>query len=939
MTTDGNLRQLESTLTLEKLLQVSIRRNYSPAVFYKLYKDFGHKQEYTRGEKLDPTPLYRGCDKHYLQREYIYEILVGSDLQNTHEELINYFVNISKGLPINDQVCLLLFINQFPEKFRWNLYSRSKLVLNALSQYGYHLMKNFNPNDAENVKLINCFVKLITYLVVNYEERNLEKEFDKFISVLLEWLRSNSLNSLQTLREGIETYNQSALNLAFPLKANGETLKPSKSGNSLVRINERETTRLLKLKKIIWLSQAITVEFTRLDENFVNNFKQLLSLSGMPTLDVIPTLITELFSGVFDGFQLSSAKTRHIWRTYIVFKIPFFLKNVLKIGQGVLEKQLSLLFSDHSGFVLKFNDMLLQLEESLTQLGLLKRNILRLNRTSRIESETTMSATDLNHSFTQKFMECNPEFVSMKEAGIKEFILEISSSIQIVHKFCELVLESMNTFIMTGDTLRLRRLLLSCAIDLDVLDALVLFDSPFHIITPLLKFLDNNVLQIPDSSNMSTAQKYLNETNQPEFMMDVDGVNDDSSNTQDNFSDICATLNFVQFSYKRYNIIMNDDKLVQSIPNILSLLRNSKIIYDTKSQSGSTLKEVSVSDDIIDKWISSMFDPTNSEGISDDLIKMTNIYQYSQLVPRIVHEAILCTHNGWLTEDALASGLEYLQQNFLIGWLPYVIDDICDTTSDKDGKDTILLGTVLRQLLNVESTNSEEIHITIKLVKTIVNDKVWGRFEALRDLFTQPEVPLTNNEYFLNLTRYVETYDDLDTVQCVFDLPVVWNRLLKTSLATDVLFKELCSLTARRASNTEIDYDLIAILLTTFSKWIVGEKISTTWPAVLSKLNDPSISPSDVFTPILQKRSREVIVRSYNNSSNSNSAVKANTTESGFFGFIQDPNINAMEVDIKEENENHIIDPYGENLVVLAYENKGNKITDVFLRKIMQQLK
>lgn len=89
--------------TFENLLKISLERQYQPSTFAKLYNDFQKKYSNSNNENIDISSLYIDIEKNYLQRDYVYEILVGSDINNTFKEFIFYFSFISNNISLKDQ--------------------------------------------------------------------------------------------------------------------------------------------------------------------------------------------------------------------------------------------------------------------------------------------------------------------------------------------------------------------------------------------------------------------------------------------------------------------------------------------------------------------------------------------------------------------------------------------------------------------------------------------------------------------------------------------------------------------------------------------------------------------------------------------------------------------------------------------------------------------
>lgn len=940
--------------TFDNLLKISLQRQYPPTTFSKLFREFKKKQNNTSNEKVDTTPLYKNNESSYLQRNYIYEVLVGSDFENSFEEFINYFSIISQKTEFRDQLTVLLFINQATEKFPWRSYSQSIPVLKSFSNYSKYLIAKFNETEEFN-RLTVLFVKILINIFKVSGEFKLNDDFVQSITEFAEWLDFKSLHeAYKLLHYYLSEYTKTSVKLGFsstdPTNLQGPDTSDvqSYSKRKMVKLNEKDNLKMLKIRKIIWLSQKFTIEFVKLDEQFIIEFKDLISLSNVSTMESISTLSIELLSGILQCFELSNSRNRTIWREYLVCKVPWFLKHTLKINQNKFEKVLETIVNNEIVFFSEYTNISFELEKNLIELELLRPGMLKSGSTSEslnsIEKDQPYSIDELNQNYTHKFIECNPEFTSIEEIGIVDFMNKVNKSIKLKHKFGDLFMESLNSFMLTGDTLRLRRLLISASLNFDLLDNLLLYSSPYKLLLPLLKFLENQVRQTPENGGMNTAEKYLNQSNQPDLLMDLDISGDDSSNAQDYFSDLSTVLVFSQFIITRYNLFLGEADL-SSIPNTLSLLKNTGLIGDKNATDGNLIQEIKLDDDIVNKWISSMFDPSNVDGISDSLIKLSSPIDYSQLIPRIVHEAIVCNNMGWLDDDTLMGGLEYLHQKFLIGWMSYVIEDLCNLKWRNNGRDEKLdsiLEKVLMQLLAVNETENIDIQVIVKLVKETVKDKIFSNFSSPKLNLITPATKLTLNESCMNVLKFVAFNEKEKKEHFEFELAQVWSILLSQNLTIDCLYEELKSLVQDSQVPPDLSYELITVLLIAFAKWVVGESIEIKWPTSLAQINDTFHSSNSLQTLglIFNRKPAKTVVKAYKRKTDAKSEEDANKMESGFFGFIQEPKSDESDSNMTElgDDSEKGIDIYGENLLLIAYENRGDHIAESFLRKVLDHL-
>ena len=478
MTSDPSitLPNTSGITSFDNLLRISVSKNLPPSVFCKLYKDFKNIYQQQSNEKFNSSLLFKDLDKSSTQREYVYEILVRSDLSNTCDEFTNYFSFIYSQLSTHDQNVLLLLIKQLSDKFPWKTYAENVNVLNALSNYCKYLTSNFDKSNNDSISLISSFVKLLTQIFIHAKKIRLDNDFIVSITEFSEWLDINKfLDNSESLQSHLSDYNIASIKLGFNNSNSFSSINRIQSSTNLkgkVK-KERENSKVLRLKKSIWLSQKFTVEFIKLDDNFITLFMELVNLSDIPISNCMVNFATELLNGIFESYQSSDNKSKIIWTNYLTYKIPIFFKHVLKINKQKLEKTIVSLLTDEYNYFLKHTDILLTFEKHLVELDLLNIGALNsiLPHSINNENKTNkLTIDELNQSFTYKILECNPEFTSIEEIGIIDLLNDVSKSIILKQKFSDLVNETIDSFFITGETLKLRRLLISCSINFEILD-------------------------------------------------------------------------------------------------------------------------------------------------------------------------------------------------------------------------------------------------------------------------------------------------------------------------------------------------------------------------------------------------------------------------------------------------------------------------------------
>lgn len=879
--------------SLEQLVQISIAKRYHPITFGKLFAQYKQRATTESDDvKIDLIPLFQGCSKSLLQLKYIFEVLVKDDLNNTYEELSELFRTYMTQLDQDDQVAIILYFNQIAQEFPWTSVSSSELFVSAFEEY----LSNFTTTDHDNMVL--PLTKFVVNLLggglnvgttVKYQSCLKEKHLDAAYGYLTNYIARSNLMSV---------------------KKDFQSLTGSTFGVQ----SSADTSRLLKLKKILWLSQQFTVNFAPVSDKLIRAFKGLLNLSRVATSDTNTSIAYELTVSLFQCLQLSTFRTRHIWVHAISYKLAHILQK-LKISQAKLASTLRNAF-DAIGLDDENKPVIEKLVNNLVTMGLVKPS-----QFTKIQVEEPTVTVDIRDKYQSIFHENSPEFISMEESGMSEFIKSIDSSLAAKEQFAKLFNESVKSFIENRETLLLRRLLLSLTINKDILDYVLLQESPYRLIKPLVRFLDKHIEEKPDSPTASD-------------MMDIDS--DDASNAQAFFTDYGTVLIFLQYAVFRYNMNLwkfNEQEHTQQLLNGASILTCPEYMVQVQDPDSDI-------NSVIGSWITSLFDNTNTDGISDELVQKSSLRDYHFVMPCIVTESLTAFNLSLIDEESLVGGLEYLYGPFLIHTLVAVFRRLLNDSwplDDKQQSSTLIAVFEKLSVLN-ESDLSDETCLLHLMVLEVMNEELYDYFE---------NVPAAQS-YLSKLQKPEPIAGDLqklvslifDGTPTKFDLVSVFTRADSSQCGIDWFYDQLVSLLAQKSGTfvEVLDYELIATLIIYYSStktrsslkpWI-DQLTAFTSGNQVTTADRPGVEELVVVDKAQEKRKL------------TEKEAEESGLESNFLGFIQEP---------KEEDEpateqpqaqhsgqsGESVDLYVSNLLVIG--NYGDeKVARGLMNRILSNL-
>ncbi|VUG17438.1 DEBR0S2_07184g1_1 [Brettanomyces bruxellensis] len=796
---------------LDRLVLISLRKKFHPLTFGKLYREYKFKTlSGTNDAKIDLLPLFQDCSSSALQLKYIFEVLVTNDLDNTFEDLVNFFSTYLAKLKQEDQTAILVYFNQISDEFPWKSLGCHEEFLKALGSFleSFPKFQRSLDNDAK-------FILMLTKFVANIlsSGSKIFPQFTQDILNYLEYLKKNGFDSsYEYLNASFSDYNLSAVKKGY------NTLTVSQNG----RQGSLESAKLLKIRKILWLSQQFIVKYSPVNEKLIRVFKRVLNLSSVTTAATNTSIAYEFTTSMFDCLLLSTKRTRDVWINAITNKLPLVMK-LLKISQAKLATTLQNI-SDASN-VDQNRQVFIKFLKNLITLDLVKPEHLQrivTNAPSTLAMKN-IKTEEVVATYNNIFHKSNPEFSSIEESGALNFMKTVSQSILYMQTVSKLILDSIRTFITEKDNLRLRRILISLASEKSVLDYVLLERSPYDFIQKLLSYLDQLVDTRPGTETKS--DQFMRENN--EDFMDLDLGSDDASNAQEFFTDLGTVLIFVQYAVYRYNMNLwkfeKNDITLQLLNNASTI--NSNDYLEKLQDPSSELNK------IMNKWISSLFNSDNTDGISDDLIKMCSLRDYHFIMPRILEEAIMAYSSCLIDEDSLIGGLEYFYQPFLINNLTTIFRYLVNASWEKEGQNSIITLTKILEKLSKPGEMNDEARILHSMVMENVNDVV---FTALENLSGLPQVenylkqlkkPDPDSTDLSGLITYI-----LEGKPAKFELPEVYMIADSIGERLDMFYDELTfilSTSTKDGGNSHVnnrlaealDYELIASLMVYYSSF------------------------------------------------------------------------------------------------------------------------
>lgn len=677
-------------LSLSSLLRECLELNYHPITFYKLFKEYRHRLN--TDEEFDITEFYRSIiplndSNSILKLKYLNEIVIKNSDESidNFNELNSLFRKNLINFRIQDQIIILIyFINL--ETFPSNT-----LILNSFINYINLIISKKVRSKKLNLLLIK-FLKLKFIKLLNVNDIQINKNLNNYLNFIQRVLDDQNLfkllsNIIQSIKfkNNFNELSSSSSNVTNELiSTNGVNYKKSNNNLNIIEKN----AKLLRLKKILWLSFQMTVKFNNFNkiETFIKSFKSLINLSSMSITMANNTICYELILTTFECLSLNYDKSNYkIWLNFLYNKLPSLIP-FLKINQISLINILKNFFKDYKK---KINENI--------KIKFLKKlilnNLIKLNNYNDIIKDFNYEHKEIlqidKYEFNLKFNETNPEFNSIEEIDIPNYINKLNLNLNFDNQitFKKLVNMNLLKFIKENEISKLKRLLISLLINDSIYYFIMLENNPYEILKLLIEYLDkinsnkkNFNFKVKEGGEEYGNDNNLlfNDNNDDMLIDDDDDLNGNSNknneiNLQDYYSDFSFILIFIKLTIYRFKI---DLIKLNNILNLKDYFNLNYLIGNIQFNSNS-FKDFKMIQDLssvinnnMNNWIISLFDSTGNDsdgGISDELIKSSNIKEILIIMPIIIEESIKSYKLNFIDFESLKNGLEYFNQSFLIG--------------------------------------------------------------------------------------------------------------------------------------------------------------------------------------------------------------------------------------------------------------------------------
>ncbi|KAG7857067.1 hypothetical protein KL919_003704 [Ogataea angusta] len=670
-------------LTLEQLVNVSLKKNYTPSAFGKLFREFKHRVAANSDEEVDLQCLLTNCAQSPQKLRYVHEILVENDFTGAVDGLTALFGKYMARIGENDELAILIWLSQISAKVPWKQAVDSPEFVAQLTAF---VRGSMQPQTSPKKALM--IAKLLVQVLKSCPGP--DNSCTSLVQQYLEYLEKHHDTAYRFLSSFFQSYNLSTMQKDYTMPAQEQTGRVS-----------RNIIKVSRLKKIVWLSHQVTVAFSPVSEAFLQSFKGLLNLSSVATSTTNVSIAFELTVSLFDGLVLSTYKTQHIWEHFIVSKLPEVFK-LLTISQQNLRDTLTNAF------------------ETIKNHDELKQKLMAVLAECELVADVgaVPSAQNDLARFQTVFEDANPEFVSLEESGACELVNSVST-LAGERQLAQLVTDTIARFVQEDDHARLKRLLVALTSVPRVLDGVVLHRNPYSFVQPLVKYLDASIDRGFDQD-----------------AMDVDG---DSSNLQDTHANLGALLLFVAYCGFRYSLNLKREHAGSEAVRIMAdwdpLLDTAlmKQLQDPQSSINTVMSD----------WVASLFDTNNTDGVSDELLKKSaSVREYYVAIPCVVGQAVRACQLGMIGFDDLVSGLEYCHQPFLLPTFLNVVRHLTALTWTEPSLEGSVCGQVLDKLVGAELAG--ELRVLHGMVVEIANDDLYNC--GIRSSAVRPPAPATRLE-------------------------------------------------------------------------------------------------------------------------------------------------------------------------------------------------
>ncbi|CEP23958.1 unnamed protein product [Cyberlindnera jadinii] len=748
-----------STISLNGLVTFCVNKHASPVVFHSLLKQLVHKQEVKveevvalleSKEEIDPTVVM-----------FIAGACLGEQVGNF--KLATVLSNLESALGANQEIILTALITQLRHtpKIPFNSQELSDSV-NALVDYLRYLLNHKSSNDllmgaaGRFIVLFGSSVPHdLTLAPLSEEQSNTLKSFvmtiqdkipevtDDLTEFTEKFMRKNSVNIRQSV--SLTSPHSSTSHISF-MKTN-------------------------KLPKVLWLNYALEHWKTHLPTF-------LVSFDHFVRVKTNQNVLNELLTTAFEGYAIEQQDKKGSqyfaknWELFLLKRVPVLIRELkLKSTESSLVSALSVILAKASqaiklqangnasgedmfaSFPSTVTDVRHEFVKSCIALQLLPSSAFNtiLKQDAAAYSGTIPTTDDILDSmgepvdikakFNHTVVEVNPEFTSLEDSGLLEFLqsvegMEGTKQIQIA----DLILSSIQEFIKAEDSAHLYRLCLGLSLSVNSLHAIVFHLSPYAIIKPIMACLDK--------WQMSTEE----------------------TNFQESHSEFGGILLFFMLIVQKFSVSVVDLVSLKTNVESESFCINYLTTLGSSSRRNPSLELNQHKSEVITAWISALFD---SGGISDDLMRLSNVQECFELFPIIFQQALIAVKQNLTDVETVKGGLEYFLQPSLLATVVGIVswcEDYLWRAEDVD-----LIVSLLKVLVCPTELSGESVHIH-RIILSIFGPRL---HKCLSTIDSSPTIPSKIDPVFLSsLHTSIKDSDRLEFFE------------VGTSRTLDALFSE-----------------------------------------------------------------------------------------------------------------------------------------------------
>jgi mediator of RNA polymerase II transcription subunit 5 len=437
----------------------------------------------------------------------------------------------------------------------------------------------------------------------------------------------------------------------------------------LHNINQDKLDKFMLLKEYIWFIQLLkTWKLLNDNSKILNLYLQnFIDIKDRRNLYLITTKLLKLnFIGL--AFAIINNVCGYLlynWKNFIASRLPKLLANLKFNDDESLEKAVINTFNSFNNSTITIiSDVVVgskkqyDLRQCFIKSCILNKLITMhsFQKIFPLDSKTNQQILvnelgqanhelHLSQKFNEKLLNVNPEFVSLMESELIEYIDSLLIPLEYLEikqkEFSNLVLNILQKLIVDKNDEKIFRLLISL-LNNDTILKLVIFNlGPYQLLNPLIDYIDQQQFNCEDEENFQDHYSY--------------------------FGVILLTIISIVDTFK-----LNIDKVQIKKSFVIDYINNfyfslggnlTNQIPDNCTDEDKTIGENYTN--LLSDWINALFDDDN-DGLSDDLIKSITIKQIYKLIPIVYQQAVVACRLNKINFSILTGGIDYLTQMFLI---------------------------------------------------------------------------------------------------------------------------------------------------------------------------------------------------------------------------------------------------------------------------------